>query len=98
MDFDTFGGSMRLARKDAGLTLKQFSKVSGVASTLISQYERNEVIPRITTARKLAYALGISIDEYIGHEVKKQIDRVSSFNLEYIKDAHLSEKGGGENG
>lgn len=97
MNFDTFGSSMRLARKNAGLSLRKLSEISGINYRLISRYERDEIRPRIDTAEILADALNISIDEYIGHDVKKQIDRVGVFNLEYIKDAHLSEKGGGEN-
>ncbi len=65
----TMGKAMKNARLKAKLTQKRFSEVSGVNFRLISRYEKDEIRPRIDTVETLADALGISIDEFVGHEV-----------------------------
>lgn len=63
----TVGEAMKKAREEAGLTVSNLSTLSGVATTNIYQYEKDINKPRVDTAEILADALGISIDEYIGH-------------------------------
>lgn len=65
----TIGESMRAARKKAGLTIRQLSERSGVTEWTISANERGITIPGVFTAIDLSDALGISVDEYIGHNV-----------------------------
>lgn len=60
---------MRYARKQAGLTIRQLSKISGVDSTTIGFIENGRSQGNISTIEMLADALGLSIDEYIGHKV-----------------------------
>jgi len=68
----TRGEYMRKARLDAGLNIVQLSDMSGIAQTTISLLERKSLRGGwIDTIEILADALGLSIDEYIGHEVKK---------------------------
>ena len=67
----TIGEAMRAARNKAGLMIKELSGISGVSKVLISRYERDLTRPIIDNVEILADALGISIDEYIGHEVRK---------------------------
>lgn len=67
----TIGESMRAARKKAGLTQKQLAKKSGVPQPSISTYEHDERYPSLFTATDMADALGITVDEYIGHSARK---------------------------
>jgi transcriptional regulator with XRE-family HTH domain len=67
----TTGEAMRNAREKANYSKKELSQLSGINAYNIGQYELDRVKPRIDTAEMLADALGISIDEYIGHEVRK---------------------------
>ena len=67
----TIGESMRAARKKAGLTQKQLAKKSGVPQPSISTYEHDERCPSLFTATDMADALGITVDEYIGHSARK---------------------------
>lgn len=68
----TRGEYMRKARLDAGLSIVQLSDMSGIGQTTISLLERKSLRGGwIDTIEILADALGLSIDEYIGHEVKK---------------------------
>lgn len=66
----TRGEHMRKAREDAGLTLRQLDALSGITYSMISRYERDVYPARISLANVeiLADTLGLTIDEYIGHE------------------------------
>lgn len=64
----TRGEYMRKARLNAGMSIKQLSEASGVARRTIGELERG--ISRggwLITIELLADALGLSIDEYVGH-------------------------------
>lgn len=63
----TVGEAMKKAREEAGLTVPNLSAITGISSAGIYQYEKDINKPRIDTAEILADALGISIDEYVGH-------------------------------
>lgn len=61
--------AMREARLNAGLTLRELGKLSGVEFGTIGRLEQGRNNGSITTIEILADALGLSIDEYTGHEV-----------------------------
>ncbi len=63
---------MRAARKKAGWLLNDLAEAAGVAHGTLSQLERDLHAGSITTIELLADTLGISIDEYVGHEVKRR--------------------------
>lgn len=65
----SIGKAMADARVRAGLSQYRLAARSGVEQNYISQYERDKHVPSITNTVRLADALGISIDEYIGREI-----------------------------
>ena len=65
----TRGEYMRLARKDAGFTLDDLAKASGIYRNTIHLLEKGKSKGNIDTIELLADALGLSVDEYIGHKV-----------------------------
>lgn len=68
----TRGEYMRKARLDAGLSIVRLAEISGIAQTTISLLERKSLRGGwIDTIETLADALGLSIDEYVGHKVVK---------------------------
>lgn len=67
----TRGEHMRAARKAAGYLLNDLADEAGVSHGTLSQLERDLHAGSISTIELLADVLGISIDEYIGHEVIK---------------------------
>ena len=67
----TRGEHMRKARRKAGLTLRELAQRSGLGYNSISQIELGKREPNIVTAELLADALGLTIDEYVGHERKE---------------------------
>lgn len=62
--------AMREAREKAEWSLRYLSDVSGVSRSNISQYERGDVTPSIYNLIALADALGLTLDEYVGHTPK----------------------------
>lgn len=62
--------AMRAARMEAGLTQKQLAETAGVHQNVISTYEKGKCAPSLYNIAALADALGLTIDEYVGHRVK----------------------------
>lgn len=63
--------AMRRAREKRGWTQLQLAEKSGISNRMVSKLERGEREGTITTIELLADAIGISIDEYVGHEVPR---------------------------
>ena len=72
------GRTVLKLRKGSGLSLADLSGQSGVAKSIISQIERNETNPTLTTIWRLAHALDVSIESILhGGEDGPFIERVS---------------------
>ena len=56
------GQTVQRLRKSYGFSLADLSTQSGVAKSIISQIERNETNPTLTTIWRLAHALDVSIE------------------------------------
>lgn len=72
----TRGETMRMWREKRGLTQPELARLSGISQVTISALEigRNSG-GNLDTIELLADALGLSIDEYVGHEVIKHRER-----------------------
>ena len=72
----TRGEIMRMHRERAGLSQCELAKLSGISQVTISALEigRNSG-GNLDTIELLADALGLSIDEYVGHKVVKYRER-----------------------
>jgi transcriptional regulator with XRE-family HTH domain len=65
---DTLGLRMRTARVASGDTLRGFARRLGVSPSLISQIERDRVMPSVATLYSIASELGLSMDDLIHGE------------------------------
>lgn len=63
---------MRLAREEAGLSVKELTEKAQIRRSTLSKWENGHGLPRIDSAVLVADALGISVDDYIGHKVKRK--------------------------
>ncbi len=59
------GKTVQRMRKSLSLSLSELSDQSGVAKSIISQIERNETNPTLTTIWRLAQALDVSIERVL---------------------------------
>jgi transcriptional regulator with XRE-family HTH domain len=63
-----FGGRVRQLREQAGLTLEQVAKLSGVSRAMLSKVERGEKSPTIGVAKHIAHGLGVSFSALVSDE------------------------------
>ncbi len=66
---------MRMHRERARLSQYELADLSGVTQKTIYALEHDKNNGSVTTVELLADALGLSIDEYVGHKVVKYIER-----------------------
>ncbi len=66
--FSQLGRTIQRLRQAYHLTLSQLSDQSGVAKSIISQIERNETNPTLSTIWRLSQALNITIEEVLSKE------------------------------
>jgi transcriptional regulator with XRE-family HTH domain len=60
------GDRIKRLMKDNGYTQKQLAMRSGCTESAISRYVNNERTPRVKILKRLAIALGVTIDELVG--------------------------------
>lgn len=66
------GEKIKIARKKAGLSQAQLAIKSDVAMVTISQYERGVRQPRIEQLRKIAFALGVRLEDLAETETETE--------------------------
>ncbi len=66
-----YGQQLKNQRKLTGVSQQKVAQATQISQQAISDYENDKNEPTISTCVKLADFYGISVDELIGHEVKK---------------------------
>ncbi|MFC7526262.1 helix-turn-helix domain-containing protein [Parapedobacter sp. GCM10030251] len=89
------GNIIQALRKDRGWSQGELATESGVSREMIGKYERGDAVPSIEAAKKLARALGVTLD-YLGGEADgpafdrktaermKDIDRLDAAEREHV--------------
>ncbi len=83
----TFGEWVRRRREEAGLSINQLAKRSGLSEKYIRLLERGERHPKVETLRKLARGLGVPFEEVAsaaGLEIKK-VEKVPVVPWDWIR-------------
>lgn len=68
----TIGKTIQAHRLAAGLSLRELARRAGVQERNLRYYEDNSSLPGCLTLIALADALGLTIDELIGRDFKKE--------------------------
>lgn len=63
---------LRAIRERKGVSLRALKQASGVAVSSLARYEADEGDPQLSTLRKLAKALGVTVAELIGEKPWKR--------------------------
>jgi len=63
------GKKIMLLRKEKNWSQNDMAQKVGVSREIISKYEKEDVIPSVEVARKIAEALGVSLDYLVGSNV-----------------------------
>ena len=66
-----YGTNLKTIREQYKISQFELAKKIGTSHQNISRWERNLVLPNIDFCVKLADFYGISVDELIGHTLKK---------------------------
>lgn len=69
---DTRGGAMIRARLNAGMTQKALAEAAGISKTALFNWEHDITAPTLSGAELAADVLGISLDEYVGHQCSRK--------------------------
>lgn len=84
-----FGSIVVALRKEQGISQTDLASKLGIHKNVLGRYERNEVLPSIEIARKIADILDVSLDYLTGKadvqmdkNTRKRILEVSKFEEE----------------
>lgn len=61
-------------RKEKGISQSQLGKAVGVSREMIGKYERNDTMPSIEIAKRIADALDTSLDYLTGASTESNLD------------------------
>lgn len=75
-------------RKEKGWSQTDLANESGVSREMIGKYERGEAVPSIEAAKKIADALGVSLDYLVGEGINSKLDKQA---LRRLQDLDLLE-------
>jgi transcriptional regulator with XRE-family HTH domain len=62
---------LRAIREGKGVSLRALKKCSGVAVATLARIEGGNYDPRLSTLRRLAKALGVTVGQLIGESFRK---------------------------
>lgn len=77
------GEVIRRLRKEKGLTQKELSKLVGISSTVLCQYETGARKPKIDKLDKIAEVFNVSADYLRGNDVNESDNMISIPLTEY---------------
>jgi transcriptional regulator with XRE-family HTH domain len=80
-----FSTNVFLVRKEKGLSREALADLVGTSAPIIGRYERNEMVPSVENAAKIAQALEVSLDYLIG---KSSVMEKNKAMLERFEDIH----------
>lgn len=63
------------SREEKSWNQTELAEQSGVSRVMIGKYERGEAIPSIEAAKKIADALGVSLDYLVGEGINSSFDK-----------------------
>ena len=75
------------ARKTAGLTQKEVASAMGISPQALAQYEKGRRLPKPATLRRIAEAIGCSLPELVGDDMKISKADGLDFDLGMFGDA-----------
>lgn len=86
------GDKITTLRKQKNLSQTDLAKAAGVSREIIGRYERNEVLPSIEVAAKIADVLEVSLDYLAGNSKKAAVDKKTMKLIHDIEDLEPSIK------
>ncbi|MDP4267604.1 MAG: helix-turn-helix transcriptional regulator [Bacteroidota bacterium] len=72
----TFGEKITLLRKQKNLSQVELAEQVGITRDSIGKYERNDIVPTIEKAKKMADLLGVSLDYLVDEKEISPIETI----------------------
>lgn len=72
------GGKIKEIRKSKGISQKQLGELLNVTDVMIGQYERGVKNPKISTLRKIASALEVSVVDITGWDFMTNVGPITN--------------------
>lgn len=76
----TLGQKITKIRKEKKLSQIDISKAVGVSRDAISKYERDDIIPSVENAKKIAKVLEVSLDYLVSEQENQEVIDVNMVN------------------
>ena len=91
--FMKFGEKITKLKKLKNLSQVALAKITGISRDAISKYERGDSVPSVDYAKRIADALGVSLDYLVSNSDKEDVlDNDAVKRIKEIQDLPLSEK------
>ena len=84
-----FGKKVKALREKQGWNRSQLAEKVGISHVMVGRYERDETAPSVDVAKKMADALGTTIDYLVGEGTNPVFDKKT---LERLEDLQLLDK------
>jgi transcriptional regulator with XRE-family HTH domain len=79
-------------RKEKKLSQTDLANKSGVSREMIGKYERDEAVPSIEAAKKIADSLDVSLDFLVGEGVNSKFDKKTLKRLNELEHLETDKK------
>ncbi len=86
------GSIITALRKEKDWSQTELATKSGVSREMIGKYERDEAVPSIEAAKKIADAFGVSLDYLVGEGVNSKFDKKTVKRLQDIEKLEAGDK------
>lgn len=86
------GDKITALRKQKNMSQTDLAKVAAVSREIIGRYERNEVIPSVEVAKKIADAFDVSLDYLVGGIALSQLDKLTVKRMQDIERLSAEDK------
>ena len=72
---NVFSDNLRELRKERKVKQEKLAEMAELSTTIISDYENAKKAPSIVSAKKIADALGVTLDELCGNDIENSFKR-----------------------
>lgn len=87
-----FGTRLKEVREEKGMKREVLAEQIGTSAAIIGRYERSERTPSVDIAKKIAEALGVSLDYLVGDTTVLVKDKKMIYRLEVLQHVNPIQK------
>ncbi len=86
------GGTITELRKSKGWSQNQLANQVNVSREIVGRYERNDAVPSIEVAKRLADAFEVSLDQLVGEGINVSFDKKAMRRLKELEELEEGKK------